>query len=331
MIRRSPCEYYLKYLVVHPEQYSNDRIREITNELQFDFVGKWYLDRLRATCIPPVPFYPSDPLHVPSQRFLMRERIQNLFLPNEDVRTAFKIVERPRLKEFVEAMVLAGAPDSAIARSLRENRNFPCTIQALERYRHYFWNTELVDSTDMRALLRLRVDAAGSSTDPEIQAQHGALQRAYYNDPRKVAAELPSTPVAAMFSQMRMGIMPGKLELVKVLEMSQAMSAGRALEAMMVAGPEDSSRAFNYANVLRIVTETLEHVAKPDEELQKTLSAITMKTEEKSVPTLSELTKGRHTAELEPLSTSKPEQKDGDLVGPGREETVEGREHGPER
>lgn len=331
MIRRSPCEYYLKYLVVHPEQYTNDRIREICNELHLDFLGSWYVGNLRTSCVPPVPFYPSDPLHSPSQRFLMRERIQNLFIQNEDVKIAFKIVERVRVKEFIEAMVLAGAPDSAIARALRENRNFPCTIQAIERYRHYFWNIELVDSTDMRALIRLRVDAAGSSTDPEIQAQHSALQRAYYNDPRKIAADLPSTPIAAMFSQIRMGIMPGKLELVKVLEMSQAMSAGRALEAMMVAGPEDSSRAFNYANVLRIVTETLEHVAKPDEDLQNDLKAITMKTEEKSVPTLSELTKGRHTAELEPLSTPQLEQKNGDLVEPGRTKTVEGREHRPER
>jgi ribosomal protein L20 len=300
MIRRSPCERYLVYLIVHGDAYTNDQIREIIHELQLDFVGNWYIERLRATVLPPSPFYPTDPLHSASQRFLLRERIRDLFHPNDEVRLALKVLELPRVKEFIEAMVLSGAPDAAITYALGVQRGFRCTNAVLERYKHYFWNTELLDSTDMRALLRLRVEAAQHSKEPEIQMQMSALHKASFNDPRKVAADLPASPITALMSQMRMGLMPSSIELSKVLETLRAAASIRALEATLNGGPDDSLRALNYSGVVRVATETLEHVAKPDQELREDLGALTLRTEQIPPPVIHQLSSGHHTVDLEP-------------------------------
>jgi hypothetical protein len=65
----------------------------------------------------------------------------------------------------------------------------------------------------------------------------------------------------------------------------------------------------------------LETIVKPDENMREQLSAIAMKTEEKQVPFLGELSKGRHTVDMQPQPQSKAQEidDDGELepVSPG--------------
>lgn len=302
MIRRSPAEHYLKYLVVHPDAHTNDQIREIVGELQLDFVGNAYIDRLRSGLTAPTPFYPAQLRHTSSQRFLIKERIQGLFHPDEDTKRALEVLEKPRVKEFVEAMSLSGAPPQAIAYGLRSQRQFSCTSVAVERYQHYFWNLQFIDSTDTRALLQMRLETAASSKDPEIQAQLTALKKARYNDPRVIAADLPASPLTALMSQMRMGLMPSSGQLSQVLETLRTAAAIRALEATLSGGPDDSVRALNFSGVVRVATETLEQVARPDEELNQKLGALLLRTEPAPVPLIHQLSQGQHTVEMQPIS-----------------------------
>jgi hypothetical protein len=299
MIRRSPAEYYLKYLVVHSDNYTNDRIKDIIYQLQLDYVGDWYVDQLRATCVPPTPFYPTDKLHAPSQRFLIKEKIQGLFLQDEASSSALKMMEKPRVKEFIEAMVLSGVPNPVIVYSLRTHRNFLCTIAALERYVHYFWNVELVDGVEIRALLKMRVDDVGKNPNPAIASQMTALSKAYYNDPRKVAADLPSSPLTAIFTQIRLGIMPSQVDLAKVLAMGQVVGSLRSVEAMLTGGPEDSNKALGYMTAAKAAAEMLESVVRPEDELQKKISKLVLKTDATPIPLLSEMSGGNHTVDTE--------------------------------
>src|SRR3972149_1720488 len=115
MIRRSPGEFYLKYLVIHPDGYSNDYImKNLGLKLGLDCLGEWYLNQLRASCIPPTPFYPFDQLHFNSQKFLRREQIHRVFQPDDSMVQASALLDRARLRELVEVMVLSGAPDEAV-------------------------------------------------------------------------------------------------------------------------------------------------------------------------------------------------------------------------
>jgi len=299
MIRRSPCEFYLKYLTLHPSKHSNDQITELCEKQQLDYVSDAYLDGLRASCVPPVPFYPFDTLHTKSQRFLYKEKLQQLFLPDEDMKITLKLLKHARGKEFVEAMVLSGAHAEIVASALGQHRNFPCTPKAVGYYRHFFWNVDLVDTTELRALLQLRAPNADDVPDKQKKTAK-ALNKIFRDDPRMVAASLPNSPLVALMSQMRMGLMPRNVDLVGMLETVRTVATIRTLEAAMLGGPFDSKKALEFSTVARNMTEMLETVVKPDDKLREELATIALRTEEGPVPYIHELSAGQHTVEISP-------------------------------
>src|SRR5690606_33373353 len=109
-----------------------------------------------------------------------------------------KIACRPRVREMVEVMMISGAPDSAITFGLQKRLRFSATVEALELYRHYFWDLQLLDTSSLQALLFLRHERVVDSQDPEIKGQFNALRKGIHKDPRLAAAKLPATPLAGL-------------------------------------------------------------------------------------------------------------------------------------
>lgn len=304
MIRRSPAEIYIKYLVLHPKKYSNAQIREILQFVQLDYLGDWYVNRLRQKVEPPDPFYPQDKAHKPSYRFLLSNELSWLFHPDEHAKRAFRILEKPRVKEFVESMIATNAPHVAISLALTRQYRFECTSKVIDRYRNFFWNVDLLDSTELRAILQLRVDQLADHANPEVKGQHAAVKNAFWKDPRRTAAGLPFSPLSALISQMQMGMAPSKLDLAKVLTQTQNMVAVRTYEAASNNGKGDSGKAFDYAVVLEKLTNTLEQIVKPDANLRDQLAAIAMRTDDVQIPSIHTLSLGQHTTEVTPLESS---------------------------
>lgn len=301
MIRRSPAEAYIKYLLLLPEKWSNTRIRELCEEQQIDILGEWYLDKLRTKLRPPVPFRPRDEHHAPSQKYLMLEGLYRLFHPDETTELALRMLDRPRVKEFIEAMTLIGAPHEAIAHGLYKRHDFTCKARDVQRYCQFFWNLSLLDSTEARALIEYRKTMVENATNQEIGKQYEAFKHAYWSDSRRIAADLPSSPVTALIAQMRMGLMPSKLDMARVLETSMQVMSVRILEAAINNGPKDSMKAADYANAMRAVRETLEGIVRPDEELQKQLRSLSLRTDTYTPPVIHALSGGNHTADLGPI------------------------------
>jgi hypothetical protein len=298
MIRRSPAELYIKYLLLHPRQYTDEQITEILKFAQLDVLGGWYLERLRGNLHPPEPFHPFDATHASSCKYLLLNGLKALFHPDRSGKKAFEILERPRIKEFVEAMISVNAPHAAISGAVSKQYKFDCTVEVIDRYRAFFWNVELLDSTELRAIIQLRVDSLEEDSNPEVRKQHAAVKRAFYKDARKTAADMPFSPMSALSAQMRMGITPSLLDLAKVIEQSRRVTAVRVYEAVTNNDRGDSTRALDFASVLEKLTNTLEMVVKPDENLRKELNAIAMRTDDARIPTIHQLSHGRHTAEV---------------------------------
>lgn len=298
MIRRSPAELYIKYLLLHPGKYTNEQVMEIMRFAQLDSLGEWYLERLRASLHPPAPFHPFDASHGPTNKFLLQVGLKGLFQPDREGKRAFSILEKPRAKEFIESMIAVNAPHHAIADALCKQYRIECTQDTVDRYRAFFWNVDLLDSTELRAIIQLRVDSLENDSNPEVKKQHAAVKRAFYKDARKIAADMPFSPMSALSAQMRMGIAPSKIDLAKVLDQSMNITAIRMFEAVINNDRGDSTRALDFAGVLEKISKTLEVVVKPDEDLRKELSAIAMRTDDAKVPTIHQLSNGRHTAEV---------------------------------
>lgn len=309
---RSPAEFYIKALVCHPDKYSTLTIRERLLDEGLDVISDAYIDGLRAKMQPPKTFFPTDKNHFPSYRFIINQQIDRFYLPDAAMKAAREILGRPRAKEFVESMLLVNVPLPAIAAFVTKHRQVLCTVAALEVYSHYFWNTDLLDSTQMRLLLQLRLDFAAAHV-PELKEKQKALTSAYYKDPRTVAANLPYSPTSAMLAQMRMGIRPSRGEIALRMMEARDVAWMRAIEAAHTGGPGDDMKFMNYVNGGRILEELLQMVAKPEDQLRKQLSAIGLRTELAPVPTIHSLSQGQHTVEIAPTEDQTDDDADDDF------------------
>lgn len=297
---RSPAELYIKYLICHPDGFNDLVIETALKELDILFLGEDYLKSLRARCVPPDPFRPNDPHHKKSHRFLIAENIRSLFLQTRHTKIAFRLLERPRIKEFVESMILSHAPSAATAMRV-VTLGMQCTSEAIDEYKKYFWNVDLLSATQMRTILHMELDQSVDDKDKGItRDKKRAMKRASYLDPRKLAADLPYSPITALMAQMRMGVMPNRLELGKILQQAQAMAGLKVLEATMFGSPQDSQTALNFSTVVRNMTEALETVIKPDEHLREQLQAIALRTDAAPVPSIHQLSAGNHTVDIQP-------------------------------
>jgi hypothetical protein len=296
-------------------KYTNEQIQEICRFVQADFLGNWYLDKLRAQAKAPDPFYPMDLEHKPSQRFLLSSGLYWLFHPDEHGRHAFGILERPRVKEFVESMIVSNAPSVAIADAVGKQYRFKCHSSAIDRYREFFWNVDLVDSTELRALLQLRVDQIEVDANGEVRLQHKALRNASYKDARKSAADLPFSPLSALIAQMRMGVIPSEIDLLRVVKTAQSYAAIRALEATIANGKGDSSRAIDFASVVEKFANVVKETTQPEADLRDQLATIAMRTDDAPLPTIHQLSQGRHTAEVMVMETTNAVPADFDEDG----------------
>lgn len=292
MIRRSPAETYLRYLLLHPKKYTNAQVTEICQFAQVDYLGDWYLDRLRAGLTPPKPFFPFDRNHQPSRNFLLLNQLAPIFETDDAGRKAFKILELPRVKEFVEASLISHAPTAAIALMAGRHHRFNCNPLVIERFRAFFWNIDIVDSTELRGLLQLRYMQIEEHANPTVKKQFDPMKRAYYQDARKKAADLPFSPLSAVLSQMQMGILPSGLDVAKVMTLAQNYATARVAEATIQGGRGDSVNALNFAIVAEKMTNTLKELQKPEEDLQKSLATIALRTADDAIPTIHALTAG---------------------------------------
>ncbi len=297
---RSPAELYIKYLLVHPDKYPTLTIQKVLEELGIYYLGDDYIETLRRQMVIPEPFRPQDKMHPRSHRFIIAQNIRSLFLPTADTKLALKLMEAPRAREFIESMLLSHAPPGAIAMSVMR-MGINCTPGAVNEFKKYFWNTELLTTTQFRVLLQMTLDQNVEDADNQFtRDKKRALKKASYLDPRKLAAELPHSPLTALMTQMRMGLMPNRLELAKILELGRAMAAVRVLEATIAGSPQDSGKALNFSIVAKNMAEVLETAVKPDEHLREELQAIALRTESAAVPSIHQLSEGRHTVDVLP-------------------------------
>lgn len=300
MIKHSPAEQYLKYLVTHPSCYDNQYIKDVARELSLDILGDWYLTWLRARVRPPVPFFPEDKTHVKSQRFLLDEKLEQAFLPDRDMQLALRLVYKPRPREIAETMILSGAPNGAVSLALSSRHNLRITERAIKLFKHYFWDIELLSSVEMRALLDLRNQNLLNSTDKEVQAQHAALHRARHNDPRVLAAKMPRSAVMGLVAQMNAGVMPKRLDTAKLVQEAFTQCLAKVVDSYAAGGPQGAQVTQSYIQSAEVLLRLKEAVTNPEEKLREDLARINIASTPNRVPTINQLTQGNSTKDLQP-------------------------------
>ena len=137
-------------------------------------------------------------------------------------------------------------------------------------------------------------------TDRDEQAFNSALVAANKRDVRVLSAQSAVPALAGMMNLIRMGIMPASMEIGRIVKATQAVAAARALETSLQNKPASSR---DYAFVTKMMTETLETVGDVEEDLQEGLKDMVLKTEDREVPHIKELTAGSHTLDVQPINS----------------------------
>ena len=295
MIRRSPAEYYIRYLLVHPDKYGDDDISRILREHQLDNPACGYFDRLRAQLCPPVPFHPMDRRHLPSYRFLVSEKLHKMFFPDKHTVAALRILKEPRAKEMVESMGIVQEPVALTAVRLSRLGRGQYDRADVLRYQHFFWNVQLVDNMELRALLTKRIEdiqLAGESKENLIAYQ--AMKKAQYNDPRHSAASSVSDVAAAMRLTMRYGYMPGRADVGRIAALGVMAATAAAAEAGIAKGPKSAQEMRDYAIAGRELQTLVGMLGSPDEGVLKDLQQLAMAYDKDKVPSIKELSGGNY-------------------------------------
>lgn len=289
MIRRSPCELFLKYLLI--DGNDNPTISQQCLLNQLDVVGDWYLEDLRAKIKYPTPFYKRDPRHQPTTKFLLAEGVYYFYYPDADMKQAIAAVSKPRVKEFLETALLTGAPNRSTAKRCNELYGVQYSPRVIELYKKHFFDFDLVDSTELTALLFERSNRLERHPNTEIAAQKFSYQKAYYNDARVLAAQMPRTPAAAVLAQIRMGILPTNIDEEKLLETAKITALARLVEIHLTGG-RDLERVGEVTRSIEKIDELLKNKGTNDTRLREQLKAVMVKGDTKPVPTLAQLTEG---------------------------------------
>jgi hypothetical protein len=306
---RSPAENALRARLVHPESPTLEQLKEECFELGLDYISDAYVQGLKAKLKPPAQFYPFDRNHSASRFFLLHEGLNSWFSSTPEMEGARELLELPRAREFVDTMLITYAPHAAIAAYVTRAGHMSCTVGVIEKYAYYFWNMSLLDSTQLRLLLQMRVKWAAERK--EFDGTASLLKSTYYKDPRRIAAELPHSALSALAAQIKMGHSPNKLELTRLLEETRDMAILNANTAVKMDGPGDNEKFVNYVNGARACTEMIEMVVKPTEHLQKELQTIALRTDATPIKSIHELSGGHHTVDVLP---QRDPTHDGDSV-----------------
>jgi hypothetical protein len=301
MIRRAPAEGYYKYLIVHPQVYDNAYIQSIAQELSLDYLGDWYIQWLRERLRPPSPFYPEDLTHTKSQHFLMKEALVRPFHPDKNWSAVLRLLNKPRVREVVETMLLSQAPYTAIVHALDVRHSLKIAVEGVRLFKCYFWDIDLLDSMEMRALLDMRHSGVlAGAIDKDALAQLPSIKRMRHTDPRVVASRLPHTPLAAALAQLELGVMPRKMDLGLILDQAQTVTLLRGAEAAHNGGPLGATMSQSFFSSAETLQRLKGLVVNPEDKLRSDLKRISLATTQNKVPTLAQLTNGNHTTNVHP-------------------------------
>lgn len=294
---RSPAERYIKALILHPAEYSNEKIVKKLDRLELDPIGPDYIKELREGLKPPPAFYPEDGRHHPTVKFLRQQEVYSFFHPDLEAQAAWTLLTTPSAKLHIEALSLSGLPEVTITAALRrEGRLIP--DGAVSAYLYGYWDLTMFDVVQIRALLHMRIDGAcRRSSSPEVAAQAAALKKASYLDPRISAASLPNNELNARLIGHRLGLPIGNLSFSKAAQEIIGASTLQTYEAVCRGGQQGATEASLLAGVVQTFKKLLADDIDVTAVITKQLDSVRLKQETKAVPMIAELTQGNHTAD----------------------------------
>ena len=144
-------------------------VKAIAESLEIPTLTDGYMNTLEDSLKPyPKPYKPEDSTHFPTVKWLKEHKIRDIWKKTEGVKQAYYILERPYVREIVEASIVSPLPQVEFLDDLPNNID----IKGIKTYQHYFFNITLVDMAQLQEILDrrggLRKIAFNGDVEPEL-------------------------------------------------------------------------------------------------------------------------------------------------------------------
>ena len=153
---RSPCEFYIKYILVKEEEISNKQLiqRMRRQRIILPPDEEEYINSLRfmLDSSSPDPFMPDNLRHGPSQEYLHQQGIWTIWHSDRAMDDARKMFDDRVLRSAMNALTVCGFPPAHIVVLLSRQYCVTCFEATISDYKHYFWNMSILEY-DERAQL----------------------------------------------------------------------------------------------------------------------------------------------------------------------------------
>ncbi len=140
---RFPHVYYIKYLIL-----SGQNVNEVCKRVELPEIPKDSLSKIKSELKSPEGFSCNDRKHSPSVEFMRKEGIYNLFFPDGPTIEAFSLLSTLEIRAGIEKLILSREEPTKVAKTINSKFDTSISGEAIERYRHYFWNPEVMKMKD---------------------------------------------------------------------------------------------------------------------------------------------------------------------------------------
>lgn len=258
----------------------------------FPELVEYVLDEMRV----PKGFRPRDWQHVPSMSYIELNGLGPMIRRAHAFEVAERLLKCPRPRELIDCALLVHTRVEAISIIVREDYGLRVSPSELRTYAEYFWDARRLTPHQWMTLFELRLERWSNGT-PFQKAWVTAAKRVRRMDPRRLMMGMPGDAVSGQLAQVACGIRPRGFDLGATLNEITTMGVlnlaqETRLNSSVMGGPNFAS----YSTGIKMSLEMAAGLAAPTANLQQHL--ISMRTDQKRSPSISEITGGNHTLDI---------------------------------
>jgi hypothetical protein len=224
-----PAHYYIRYLLAIEPNPTKEGLNDLLILRGFAELNEEELAEIQEGMdSPPPDFRPWDRTHRPTTQWLKQNRVYSLLHPDVATTSAqTDILEKPRVREVVERLILGNVPESEASLRLAK-LGINLTALAIAEFKHYFWNTTLMGLTDwaqyfMRDARSVHLETAYNAAlhaGPELAMYRVGIEKELDN--KKIMLEVQRELYASFQETKSMPLSHKKVEMLGTLARSLA-------------------------------------------------------------------------------------------------------------
>ena len=142
-MKRYPNLYHVKFLLL-----SAQKVNEWNIKFELPIWEDSDIEELEKQLQVPEDFRQNDRKHTPSTNYMREQGVFNLFYPDNPTIEALSLINTLEIRSALEKLILSGEEPKKIAKSINSKFGTHISGDAIERYRHYFWNIKVMKITD---------------------------------------------------------------------------------------------------------------------------------------------------------------------------------------